>query len=187
MEEIHNTWNQMAPLENEINGIFSFEDYYKRIVLNKKFNKIPKDVFEQWIYCLHNDFNTRKNYAWLNFEQIEFNLTEWTFNEINCVNIIDEFKDYVNLRSKNDNLEQFNCIEKDLDFWKSHGTWRVPPIILDVKSLKNSVPEWAEITPPFQLVEGHTRIGYLKSLEKITNSTDYNISNNHKFYLMSKI
>ena len=56
------------------------------------------------------------------------------------------------------------CIHSDLEYWKMKGTWRVAPIILDARTLRN-IPQHSEVVPPYQLVEGHTRLGYLLALE----------------------
>jgi hypothetical protein len=56
------------------------------------------------------------------------------------------------------------CLPKDLEHWKMHSTWRVPPIILNIKSFQH-LPSYAELGNHFQLIEGHTRLGYLLALE----------------------
>jgi hypothetical protein len=184
MKNIHDSWDFMNPGENEKYEDFKFEEYYQRVFKNEKLRHIPKVIFEQWIYGLHYDYNTLKNYAWINYENIEFNLCEWDFHDLTKVSVIGDFKDYFMIRSSYNDLKHFCCIGEDLDFWKNQGTWRIPPIVLDVESLATKAPESSELKPAYQLVEGHSRLGYLYSMKRISDLNRGKIALKHKIYLM---
>ena len=186
MKKIHDSWKYMNPNESEKYEDFRFEEYYERVIGNKKFRHIPKDIFEQWIYGLHYESNTLQNYAWINYENIEFNIYEWSFNDLAKVYVIEEFREHVNNRSKFTDFDQFLCNDEDVDYWKEKGTWRTPPIILDVKSLSSKIPGWIELIPPYQLVEGHSRLGYLHSMKQLTELNKGKIALNHRIYLMKE-
>jgi hypothetical protein len=140
MKKTHPTWDLMRPNKNEKYGDFKFEEYYQRILDSNEFNHISRTIFEQWIYYFHQDHNTLKNYGWLNYANVEFNICEWGLIKLEKVNIIEEYKDYYFDRSSYSDFNQFCCIPEDLKNWKEKGTWRVPPIIIDVTSLRKSVP-----------------------------------------------
>ena len=184
MKSIHESWEFMNPNEDEKH--FKFEEYYQRVSENEKLRHIPKAVFEQWIYGLHYDSDTLKNYAWINYENIEFNLCEWDFNDLKKVYVIKNFRDYFKNRSSYNDFVQFCCVKKDLDFWKTNGTWRIPPIILDVDSLTTKIPKWSDLMSSYQLAEGHSRLGYLHSMKRISNLNNGEMASKHSIYLMSE-
>jgi hypothetical protein len=70
-----------------------------------------------------------------------------------------------------------------MKFWKEHGTWRVPIVILDCGSLK-SIPKYAEIKGRYQLIEGHTRLGYAKALMKMALVGSGKIAESHEIFLL---
>jgi hypothetical protein len=73
-----------------------------------------------------------------------------------------------------------------LDCWKENGTWKTPPIILDICSLTTEIPKWSELIPPYQLVEGHSRLGYLHSMKRISDLNIGKIALKHKIYLIKE-
>ena len=184
MKSIHESWEFMNPNENEKH--FKFEEYYQRVSGNEKLRHIPKAVFEQWIYGLHYDDDTLKNYAWINYENVEFNLCEWDFNDLAKVYVIKKFEGYFKNRSSYNDFAQFACDKKNLDFWKANGTWRIPPIILDVGSLTTKIPKGSDLISPYQLVEGHTRLGHLNSMKRISDLSKREMASKHAIYLMSE-
>ena len=187
MSLIHKSWLELKPNENEDGNQEWFDEYYKRIKLKKEFKNIPKEVFEQWIHAHHKNYETLNNYAWIDYEKVEFKLLKWSFEKLENINIIENYREYSDSRAICNDLSQFCCCDKDLKHWKENGTWRIPPIILDVKSIIDDIPKWSEIKEPFQLVEGHSRIGYLKSMNRINKLGKEKISDNHKIYLMTKV
>ena len=186
MKKIHPSWDYMRPNVNEKYEDFRFEEYYQRIVSTTKLNHIPKTIFEQWIYYLHQDYNTLNNYAWINYENVEFTLSEWDLDQLENVNVIEDFKSYYLDRASYSRLDQFCCTKEDLYNWKEKGTWKTPPIIIDVNTFLKDKPSWSELTPPYQLIEGHTRLGYLNSLKRISSANKGGIAPKHLIYLMTR-
>ena len=77
--------------------------------------------------------------------------------------------------------EQLPCLEKDKDHWKSHGTWRTPPVILDVKGFPHDViPDYSDIGSGMQLIEGHSRLGYLYAIANCSLC----LADTHKAYVV---
>lgn len=129
--------------------------------LERKF-KIPLDVIEQWLYCHYYNVNTVNNYGWIDYSQASFQLTTLTANQLASINIIAEYRPYVERRRAARAFSDFMCRPDDLNHWRFKNTWRMPPIVIDVTSL-NTIPEHAELNGPLQLIEGHSRLGYLNA------------------------
>jgi hypothetical protein len=177
---------ELKPNEDAYGNIEEFREYYERIKLKRDYKHILLEVYKQWIHPHHNNDETLRNYSWLNFENIEFTLCEWDFEELYKVHVIEEFQDYFKSRSVISDFDQFICNKEDIEFWKNNGTWKTPPLILDVKSLKSKIPEWSEIVFPYQLVEGHTRLGHLNSTNKIAKLGKGKLAPKHKIFLMKE-
>lgn len=180
-ERTSESWKKLKPRRN-FNQI-SIDDESPRdcfVRLNRMFN-IPIEVIEQWLYKHYYDQNSVNNFGWIDYAQSEFRKTqvslEWLREKVNVVN---RFRGYVESRSKLRAVGEFQCMPKDKKHWLECGTWRVPPIVLDVASYDN-VPDYAQITAPFQLIEGHTRLGYLFSMIESPIEVDVE----HDIYLLS--
>lgn len=182
MPLVHDSWMRLKP--NEIDGrIEPFEVYYSRVLEKVDFNHIPKEVFAQWIHPHHNNHHTLTNYAWVDFTKVRFELCEWETEQFLDLNVIDDFKEWVESRSHVSDFSKFQCISAVLETWQYKGTWVTPPVIVDVRSL-NEPPPWSELKLEFQLVEGHTRLGYLKSMIQLSREGKAKLSSRHKIYLM---
>ncbi|WP_299823655.1 hypothetical protein [uncultured Pontibacter sp.] len=174
-------------LESNVNmdGIIEpFEEYYSRIKLKKEYAHIPEEVFRQWIHPHHRQPHTIRNYSWLDFKNVEFELCEWPYEMLEDINVIKDFQPLVFKRGGYTTINDFYCTDIDKEYWKSYGTWRTPPIILEVAPLHSIKPLWSEMEPPYQLVEGHQRFGYLKSMKFISNSGQLKLADKHKIFLM---
>lgn len=181
-----NDWLYFTPNKDNFGCIEPFETYFKRISNLMNFSHIPKNVFHQWLYAHNDKIESIKNYGWINYENIEFKLCKWSLAKLQNIHIIDEYKDYFNNRASFTKIDNFCCTEDDIKYWKNFGTWKIPPIILDVNSI-NHKPHYCELNPPFQLVEGHSRLGYLHSMISISIiKDDINLLNEHEIYLMSE-
>lgn len=186
MEIIHSSWHALKPNEDEKYVDNQFEKYYKRISKEDRFKHIPKEVFGQWIYELHQDEHTIKNYAWINYENIAFDLCNWSFNELRKVYVIEDFRGCIMDASELTDFSLFSCCDIDLYYWKKNGTWRVPPIIINWNTITSEIPEWCERQPPYQLVEGHSRFRYLFAAQRISELNKGNVASLHKIYLMKE-
>lgn len=181
------SWLDLKPNEVKNGNEEDFEDYYPRIKSKEEYSHIPESVFEQWIHPHHQKWETLHNYAWLDYKKITFEEQSWTFEKLAKVNVIPEYMDFYLTRTKFDNFDDFLLGKENLSFWKQNGTWKTPPIILDVNSLKSNIPMWSKIRGPYQLVEGHTRLGHLNSMKKVSDLSRGQISQTHKIWLMQEI
>lgn len=177
------TWKDLIPLR-DFNEGFSENDespqqYYLR--LKSRFN-IPLEVIDQWLYLHYLNINTINNYGWLNYDQVRFEEILMSFRQLAGLNIIEEYRPYVRTRESNDPFDGFCCNPQDIEYWQTKGTWRVPPIVLDVTTLCN-IPEYAEIRGTFQLVEGHSRLGYLLAMFRTGLITDESEHRVYKMYI----
>ena len=176
------SWKSLKPNRdfNELSeGDESKFQCYER--LRSKFD-IPLQVVEQWLYGLYYDVNSTNNYGWLNFEHIRFKLVSFSLEQLEEVYVIREYQNYVREGEQFNAYDGFSCTPEDKEYWKKQHTWRVPPIILDVSSLSGlRIPSYAEIGRKFQIVEGHTRLGYLFAAKRCDVLKRFD----HKVYLMS--
>lgn len=179
------SWNILEPLKDEYENIEFFEDYYERIKSNVDYSHIPSNVLEQWLWAHHDKAESFINYGWLNYENIEFELCLWSNEQLENIYVIDYGREYFELRSSYNDFDNFFCTQEDLKFWKEKGTWKTPPIVLDVESL-GKIPRHCELKPPYQLVEGHSRLGYLHSMFTIDKLKKGNVASIHEIYLMKQ-
>ena len=165
-------------------NIENFEEYYSRIILKREFAHIPKKVFEQWLYPHNDNFESITNYGWLNYENIKFELCTWSNEQLSNIYVIESYRDYYENRASYNDLSSFCCVDKDLTEWENNGTWRIPPIILDVTSINEMIPSCCDLVSPYQLVEGHSRLGYLHSMFTINKLGKQKVAQTHEIYLM---
>lgn len=178
------SWMALKPLIIEYGNIEYFEDYYDRIKLKTEFSHIPKIVFEQWLWAHHDKEESIANYGWLNYENIEFELCSWTNKQLKDVYVVESYREYYENRASYNDISSFRCNNKDLLEWKKNGTWRTPPIILELQSINEEIPNWSELVSPYQLVEGHSRLGYLHSMFTIDILGKEKVADKHDIYLM---
>lgn len=186
--KIHESWNALKHSKKEWE-FWNFEEYYKRIqkiLIHEKYPNIPKEVFEQWIYWLHQNEQTLENYAWMNYKNIKFELCKWGFEKLQNVHIIEEYQPYFKTRCSYSDFSEFCCNEEDWAYWEKYWTWRIPPIILDIQSLTQAIPKRSEIKWPYQLVEGHSRMWYLHSMNTISRLNKWKIAKEHLVYIMKE-
>ena len=155
----------------------SIDEYYKRI--EEAGFHIPLSVIEQWLYPHYSNPNTTKNYSWINHKSSIFVETSLSVSELKGMYIIEEYRPYVKRRSQARPFDEFMCIPKDLEHWKLNNTWRIPPIVMDMSSFTD-IPSYVESGKRLQLIEGHSRLGYLLALN---NAKQLKVQN-HKVFLL---
>jgi len=182
---INFSWLELKPNIVKGGNQEEFEEYYSRIEKEIYYNHIPKSVFEEWIHAHHYKIETIRNYAWMDYRKISFEITSLNTNELIHAYIVKNYSDCVNDLHKAKTFSDFRMQPIDLDHWKLQGTWRTPPIVLDINSLP-SIPNHSDISRKhkYQLVEGHTRFGYLISLLKMSQKEGVHINDQHDVYLM---
>ncbi|MFR3215976.1 MAG: hypothetical protein ACLTWE_10390 [Dysgonomonas mossii] len=177
----HESWKEMKPKSRDRITKDYFEEYYNKIHKNKGLSHIPKEVSSQWLYPFNDDINSLANYAWIDFYKAYFSLEEIDVDIfISQVHPNNEGRDLVTTRARCKDFSHFCCFDEDIEYWKEQGTWRVPPVILDSSSFSN-IPEWADINYPYQLIEGHNRLGYLHANYNMKNR---NLKNKHQVYIL---
>jgi hypothetical protein len=138
----------------------------------KKVLTVPVAVAEQWLFCHYYNRSTIDNYGWINYEKAMFVSETITTAQAIKLRVIKEYSTYVNSRMYCKPFEDFMCIPEDKECWIREGTWRVPPVIVDVQSFNNyNPPPYADFSGILQLVEGHARLGYLLSMQHHGNAS----------------
>lgn len=156
----------------------SISEYCNRVL---KVVHLPYEVAEQWLYRLYFNPHNILNYGWIEYENIDFVLSKFSTKALKNTRVINEFTRYVEEIANCLPFDDFMCLQRDKQHWINAGTWRVPPIIVDVESF-NIIPEHADFSGKLQLVEGHTRFGYFLSLYR----SGKKLAANHKVYLLRK-
>jgi hypothetical protein len=184
MTTLSKSWIDLEPLRTDSGNIECFDDYYNRIKLKKEYLHIPEIVFKQWLWAHHDKYQSIMNYGWMNYMCMEFTLCRWSNALLSEIYVIEDYREYYENRASYTDIKSFCCIDQDVQEWIKHGTWRTPPIIFDVTSIKGSIPNWCELVPPFQLVEGHSRLGYLHSMFTLDKLGKEKVAEEHYVYLM---
>ena len=89
------SWLELKPNEESGGNIEDFASYYARMKRKYLYKHIPSEVYEQWIWSLHNNCETRQNYGWINYRYVTFDLVELEGTIINNLNVIPDYKSYV--------------------------------------------------------------------------------------------
>jgi hypothetical protein len=126
---------------------------------------MPYLVIDQWLYPHYYNRNTVNNYGWLDYARVSWSETLLPVDELLSLCVIEQYREWVDGRAQLRAFDEFACIPQDFEHWKQLRTWRVPPVVLDVSSLSGA-PPYAELAGTLQLVEGHTRLGYLLAAER---------------------
>ena len=129
---------------------------------NTWIKQAPQDVFDQFHKHLNNQWMI-VNYGWINFNDARWKLTAMNNTTLQNLNVYSDWQRSVDGRESDEPYADFRCVDRDIQHWKDHHTWRVPPMVIDVAAFPGSPPE-AEFIGPYQLIEGHNRLGYLRSL-----------------------
>ena len=186
--QLHPTWMRLAPGKDEEHKEDK-QQYINRIRL--EFPNIPEDILEQWIYPYHFNDEIRFLYGWMNYEQVCFSLATWTNVQIESVKMYSGFSRYVEnttrkvLMALPNKLPAIELREEVIRSWTEYGTWRTPIIVLASKEIMG-VPEGVELRRPFQLVEGHTRLGWFNAFRACkVRGSPYPLAESHKLWLMN--
>lgn len=188
MYNIHQSWKDLDAKENEDFYLNWIEKYHNRIMKLQEYAHIPKQVFHQWIYELHDNNISLKNYAWMDYKNIRFELEEWSFEKLKDISIVSEAEFTLSpQRLSISEFKNFPCKKEDMEYRKIYWTWRVPPIILDVNTIKSDIPLHAEIKWSYQLIEWHNRFSYLFIVKNMTNKNRWQLAKTHKVYVMKEV
>lgn len=179
-EQTSISWKALMPLP-DLNrfpeSAESPQQHYRRLF--QRFS-IPLEVVEQWLHPHYYNADSVKNYGWMDYDQMRFEETFMSTRHLMELNIVKKYRTYVKTRKLNQPFDGFACVPKDIEHWREMGTWRVPPIVIDVQNL-SAIPAHAELKGPFQLVEGHSRLGYLLAMHRTGRVTS---DSSHRVYRM---
>lgn len=117
--------------------------------------KFPFPVLTQWFY---DHPQTVAQYDWLNFPSLNFTLETWktdaiptsSFGNVSCVMLYKE--NYFTGRAKSERTDRLGS------YFIDHGTWPVPPIILENFNAEFTFPHGFKCGTPYHLLEGHNRL-----------------------------
>jgi len=172
----HQTWLKLSHKGFNDFSKEEFTDYIARIT--KEFPNIPVEVLRQWIYENHSDPIIQKNYGWIDYHNVQFILETWSTEEIFRVEECYDFEGVVENYQQTANDKNVMRGE-DLKSWKEAGTWRTPIVILKTDNILNPPIVFKN---PYQLIEGHTRLGRLKAFNE--KDSLFKISRSHQLWLM---
>ena len=181
-ERTSDSWKALRPKKNFNEIDLSDESVAEYCARVADIIKIPHEVAEQWLYNLYSCGNTIDNYGWIDFRNAEFESTTLKSADVLRLRVIETFQSYVEEAKFYTNIESLPCIPKDKECWDEFGTWRTPPIVIDVGSFPKP-PKYSDMRGVLQLVEGHSRLGYFKTLIK----NGVSMSREHKIYLLRGI
>jgi len=181
--DVHPSWLELVPIKkaegykckNE-----DIEEYLHRI--GHGFKNIPESVLRQWLYLHTINPDMINNYGWIDYHKATFVEMLWTDEQISQIQVFSRYRPYVESRSKIEQLSDFMCIRKDKDYWAKYGTWRIPIVVLKTVSIYGK-PNRSELNKPYQLIEGHSRIGYFRAFCRFREEYIKN-EKLHKIYLM---
>ncbi|RPD44146.1 hypothetical protein DNI29_22380 [Hymenobacter sediminis] len=174
------SWQRLAALPEE-RTIWDFDAYYERV--HSLVPNVPKAVLKQWIHGLQDEYVTRRNYAWLDYDHLHFGLEQWPTQDLLNLYVVEEYRDCIETRARCQGYDEFCCTKRDLTHWKVHGTWQTPPVVLDVTSLGTLPPE-KELVAPYQLVEGHNRLGYLHAMNGMEQQGKAELAVKHEVWVL---
>jgi hypothetical protein len=96
MTKVSLSWLNLKPNQNNYGNQEYYQDYIERVRETlDEYAHIPDDIFEQWLWAHHNNYETLRNYAWINYKEVEFILCNWTNEQLSNINVISKYSDYV--------------------------------------------------------------------------------------------
>lgn len=166
-ERTHSSWKALKPRRNfnEWRSTDETEEEYAARI-NALFG-FPAPVLSQWIYPHYFNWHTVQNYGWIDYSRVSFVEESWLTERLRSLRVIEAFSRFVRERSEGfASTSEFFCLPEDKHHWHTHGTWRVPPVVLDPEGL-GPEPSYSDIAGSLQLIEGHSRLGYLLAFDRI--------------------
>jgi hypothetical protein len=169
----------MFPIVEEYGNINqeSFESYYNK--WPNILNNIPKCVVENWVYRHWGDFQD-----WISLEpqHWSFELKEFSNDEILSISHIYDWIENLH----NEGIEYVNNTRRS-ESWLGQYMLRngttPTPIIVGINFGRYSHPKAPQICymkEPFQLIEGHSRLGCLFGM---IDSSHQNLKSKHKVWV----
>lgn len=121
--------------------------------IRKFLPKFPQEVLEQWFY---EHWSQIDDYAWLEYELLEFEKMLWTAKDVIESGIKDNQTVQIDHRHF-ENGHRYQRQERIIDHFELTGTWPIAPIFLENIHGKIKFPDGRLCTSPYHLIEGHHR------------------------------
>ncbi|MEH7252030.1 hypothetical protein V7111_07880 [Neobacillus niacini] len=158
---MHNSWKNLRRKKDEKDWFD--ETSIERWILRAHKNgvDVPKEVAVQWLYSFIDDDEVLKEYLDIDLTSITFKLETWNIESIMHIKpgaygekgrYLPVMRDLKQIGGKIEK-SSYGHISSVVDSWLNHGTWRVPPIVLDSKYFLG-------YKTPYHLVEGYTRLAW---------------------------
>lgn len=119
----HPSWIELSPRIDSDGNPEWFDEYYERIKLIPKFQNLPEVLLEQWIHAHYDHPEMVKNYSWMDYTSVGIELVEFGMADLLNLNVLDSFQDYVEVRSRYRNFDQF-AVRREISVYgkmKGHG------------------------------------------------------------------
>lgn len=158
---MHNSWKILRRKEDE-------KDWFDNSSIDRWILRagrngidIPKEVAEQWLYQFIDDHQVIEEYLEIDLTTITFKLETWNVESILLIKpgtygekgrYLPVMRDLQQIGGKIEKTS-YSHIPSVVNSWQKHGTWRVPPIVLDSKFFNG-------YKTPYHLVEGYTRLAW---------------------------
>lgn len=121
--------------------------------------QFPDEVLEQWVY--RHWKAVLCNWGWLDFQAMQFEKQWWSTEDV-LVKIHSPHQDIIKKltrRMSNPIFQRSWLVQRMQD----QGTWPIAPIVLEC-SKDLFATNGRHLIAPYNLLEGHHRMGYLKGL-----------------------
>lgn len=187
---LHPTWHDLAYKGTDDLGREDKFEYLDRIT--NKYPNLPAPVLEQWTYLHHRNSDMQRLYGWIDYSKVKFDLQSWTTDQILRIKPVSSpearFDEYVDMTE--DKIKSTKSLKKEyseeiVNHWIDSGTWRTPIIVLNTQEIR-VLPQTIKLQKPYQLIEGHTRLGWFKAFNSFPDlQHPYRLANNHQIWLMS--
>ena len=185
-ERTHSSWKALRPRKVFRESRSTDEtdsEYAARIGAAFGF---PEEVLTQWINPHYFNQETVNNYAWIDFSTVAFTKERWTTERLCALRVIEAYRDFVDERAAMfSSIKEFFPTKPDREHWRTVGTWRVPPVVIHAEGLA-PVPSYSDLVGRFQLVEGHSRMGYLRAFARIGDSSEGRLAPDHEVYVLRR-
>ena len=168
----------LSPIYNY--DTYELEDkvlYLERIF--KLLPNFPKEVIIQWFYGHPQQAH---EHAWLNYQNLKFELTTWKTEEVPICNYgnTDAVETYSYNYFKKGNMS--NRREKLEQYFQANGTWPIAPIFLKNEFGNLKYPHGFPCGKPFHLLDGHNRMAFFLEYKRLKK-----LSQAHFVYIAERI
>ncbi|MDF1641549.1 hypothetical protein [Thalassolituus oleivorans] len=161
----------------------SFSEYLDK--WPEELSNFPEEVIEDWVYR-HNEFFI-KDWSGYNLENWQFELVEFTNKDLLSVQHLPGEIEKCDHTGENIIKTLGSSLENELGrYICDNGTFPVP-IIVALNAIEILHPKSFEdeyMATPYQLIEGHRRLGTIRAMLRNGN---YDVADLHEVWLISEL